>query len=158
MRGMISPTPLRSGIPCTHYMTRAERVEKLRKQYIPGMRLQLHDMEDAQAPAIGTCGTVVGVDDVGQIMVEWDTGSSLSLIPGIDDFEVVSEKITALKASISDTIHDVLKKHNADCSRRNARIELMCFQNLKTHPTLVESLVTKGDIEKFVMQTIVDLL
>ncbi len=31
-------------------------------------------------------GTVAYVDDIGQIGVKWDTGSSLSLIPGVDSF------------------------------------------------------------------------
>ena len=43
-------------------------------------------MEDPQAPPPGTKGTVSYVDDMGQIGVKWDTGSSLSLIPGVDSF------------------------------------------------------------------------
>ena len=36
-------------------------------------------------------GTVVYVDDMGQLGVEWDNGSALSLIPGEDSFSKVSE-------------------------------------------------------------------
>jgi hypothetical protein len=43
-------------------------------------------MDDPQAPPIGTEGTVRGVDDMGHIMVSWDTGSGLNLIYGIDRF------------------------------------------------------------------------
>ena len=43
-------------------------------------------MDDSQAPPPGTKGTVAYVDDIGQIGVKWDTGSSLSLIPGVDSF------------------------------------------------------------------------
>ena len=43
-------------------------------------------MDDPQAPPPGTKGTVRYVDGLGQIGVEWDTGSSLSLIPGKDHF------------------------------------------------------------------------
>lgn len=39
-------------------------------------------MNDPQAPPPGTKGTVVYVDDIGQIGMKWDTGSGLSLIPG----------------------------------------------------------------------------
>ena len=46
-------------------------------------------MEDMQAPPIGTEGTVMGVDDIGSIMVAWDTGLSLSLIPDEDEFEII---------------------------------------------------------------------
>lgn len=37
----------------------------------------------------GDQGTVIGVDDMGQIMVNWDRNSSLSLIPGEDEFRRV---------------------------------------------------------------------
>ena len=48
-------------------------------------------MDDLFAPPAGTRGTVKGVDDAGQIMVRWDTGSGLSLIPGVDRFKIVNE-------------------------------------------------------------------
>ena len=41
-------------------------------------------MDDIQAPVIGTKGTVTGVDDIGLVMVSWDTGSSLSVVFGED--------------------------------------------------------------------------
>lgn len=47
-------------------------------------------MDDFNAPPDGTLGTVEGVDDAGQIMVRWDTGSGLSLLPGIDEFEKIN--------------------------------------------------------------------
>ena len=63
-----------------------EQVERLRRQYPAGTRITLHSMDDPQAPPPGTKGTVVYVDDMGQIGIKWDTGSSLSLIPGVDSF------------------------------------------------------------------------
>ncbi len=59
-------------------------VDKLRKQYPPGTRVELIRMEDIQAPPTGTQGTVTGVDDIGSIMVSWDNGSSLSVVYGED--------------------------------------------------------------------------
>lgn len=41
-------------------------------------------MDDIQAPPIGTKGTVIGVDDIGSIMVRWDNGSGLNLAYGED--------------------------------------------------------------------------
>ena len=61
-----------------------EIVERLRKQYPAGTRVELVRMNDEQAPPIGTCGTVVGVDDIGSIMVSWDNGGSLSVVYGED--------------------------------------------------------------------------
>ena len=63
-----------------------EQVERLRQRYPAGTRIVLHSMDDAQAPPPGTMGTVVYVDDMGQLGVEWDNGSALSLIPGEDSF------------------------------------------------------------------------
>jgi hypothetical protein len=63
---------------------RKEILEKLRKQYPPGTRVELIRMEDIQAPPTGTRGTVIGVDDIGSIMVSWDNGSSLSVVYGED--------------------------------------------------------------------------
>ena len=61
-----------------------EIVERLRKQYPAGTRVELIRMEDEQATPIGTRGTVVGVDDMGSIMVAWDSGGSLSVLYGED--------------------------------------------------------------------------
>ncbi len=63
-----------------------EQVEFLRRQCPAGTRITLHSMEDPQSPPPGTKGTVAYVDDMGQIGVKWDTGSSLSLIPGVNSF------------------------------------------------------------------------
>ena len=61
-----------------------ELVEHLRKQYSIGSRVELLRMNDEQAPPIGTYGTVIGVDDMGSIMVAWDSGGSLSVLYGED--------------------------------------------------------------------------
>lgn len=61
-----------------------EIVERLRRQYPVGTRVKLVRMEDEQAPPIGTFGTVLGVDDLGSIMVSWDNGGSLSVVYGED--------------------------------------------------------------------------
>ena len=71
-----------------------EQVEFLRRQYPVGTRITLHSMDDPQAPPPGAKGTVFHVDGMGQICVKWDSGSTLSLIPGEDSFskEPAAEK------------------------------------------------------------------
>lgn len=61
-----------------------EIVQTLRKQYPEGTRVKLVKMDDPQAPPMGTQGTVIGVDDIGSIMVRWNNGSSLNVIYGED--------------------------------------------------------------------------
>ena len=59
-----------------------EVVEHIRSQYPAGTRVELVQMDDAQAPPVGTLGTVWGVDDTGSIMVHWDNGSGLNVVYG----------------------------------------------------------------------------
>lgn len=62
------------------------KVDFLRKMYPKGTRVELHYMDDLQAPPSGTKGTVTWVDDIGQIHVNWDNGSSLALNVKLDSF------------------------------------------------------------------------
>ena len=69
-----------------------EQIAALRQKYPKGTIVQLISMEDAQAPPPGTLGEVQGVDDAGQILVHWRTGSSLNLLPGVDSFRILREE------------------------------------------------------------------
>lgn len=61
-----------------------EIVERIRRDYPVGTRVELVRMDDPQAPPVGTKGTVLGVDDIGSIMVSWDNGCGLSVAFGED--------------------------------------------------------------------------
>lgn len=69
-----------------------EKVEGIRKRYPIGSRVELVFMDDIQAPPVGTKGTVIGVDDIGSIMVSWDNGSSLSVAYGEDFCRRISDE------------------------------------------------------------------
>ena len=68
-----------------------ETVEHIRREYPAGCRVELLRMDDPQAPPIGTCGTVIGVDDTGSVMVRWDNGSGLHVVYGEDECRKVVE-------------------------------------------------------------------
>lgn len=68
-----------------------ERLQALRERFKPGTRVELLKMDDVQASPIGTKGTVIGVDDIGSIMVHWDNGSGLSVAYGEDECKVVAD-------------------------------------------------------------------
>ena len=51
-----------------------EIVERVRRQYPAGTRVELLHMDDVQAPPIGTRGTVEGVDDTASLLVAWGSG------------------------------------------------------------------------------------
>jgi hypothetical protein len=61
-----------------------ETVEKVKRQFPVGCRVELVRMDDVQAPPVGTKGTVTGIDGTGSLLVNWDNGSSLNVIYGID--------------------------------------------------------------------------
>ena len=61
-------------------------IDMLRDNFPRGCRVELTSMDDPQAPPIGTCGTVIGVDAFGTIHVDWDNGSRLGVIYCVDGF------------------------------------------------------------------------
>lgn len=66
------------------------RVIQLKKKYPVGSRVRLIKMDDTQAPPMGTTGTVIGVDDIGSLLVHWDNGSSLNVIDRVDEVELIN--------------------------------------------------------------------
>ena len=57
-----------------------ETVERIKKQYPIGTKVCLVRMNDAFAPPVGTIGEVMGVDDIGSLLVKWSNGSSLNVV------------------------------------------------------------------------------
>ena len=71
---------------------RPEALERLRKEYPVGTRVELVEMDDVQAPPIGTKGTVTGIDDTGSLLMRWDTGSGLNVVYGVDIVRKVADE------------------------------------------------------------------
>lgn len=70
-----------------------EEVERVRKEYPTGCRIELISMKDDPQPIPkGTKGTVKGVDDMLGVHTHWDNGSSLAAIYGVDEFKKVGEE------------------------------------------------------------------
>ncbi|KAA6434927.1 DUF4314 domain-containing protein [Agrococcus sediminis] len=40
----------------------------------------------------GDTGTVLNVDDLGGVQTRWDNGSTLGLVPGVDEWELLCER------------------------------------------------------------------
>ena len=135
-------------------MTRAERVENLRKKYPAGTRVVLKEMDDKQAPPVGTKGTVNGVDDMGSILVSWDTGSSLNLIDGIDEFTVTSREKETVEAEIVTCVQTLLRRYGVCGKGRDKRIIAACQRDIDKHPELIRELHDLNVVKYYVMQTI----
>lgn len=64
------------------------KIELIKKLYPAGTIVELIEMDDLQAPPSGTVGEVKFVDDMGNIHVSWENGSSLALVPEADEFKI----------------------------------------------------------------------
>ncbi len=69
---------------------RITRKEELSGKFPQGSRIRLLEkIRDPQPIEKGAEGTVRGIDDMGNILMRWDDGRSLSLLPDVDVFEVL---------------------------------------------------------------------
>ena len=73
-------------------MPTAAEVEALCDKYPAGTRIRLTRMLDDDPVPEGTCGSVMFVDDAGNIHMKWDNGRGLALIEGVDWFEIIKEE------------------------------------------------------------------
>lgn len=62
------------------------KIESLRKHYPNGTKICLDVMDGETQMPSGLRGEVFSVDDMGQIHVQWENGSTLALLPGVDRF------------------------------------------------------------------------
>lgn len=63
----------------------AKHAEELRKDFPAGTRVRLVQMDDPYTKIpVGTLGTVSVVDDMATIHVNWDSGSTLGVVFGVD--------------------------------------------------------------------------
>lgn len=69
-----------------------ETLKDLRRKYPKGSKVRLTQMDDPYTTIPkGTIGTVSKVDDAGTIHVNWETGSSLGVVYGVDKCELIEE-------------------------------------------------------------------
>ena len=69
-----------------------KKVEWLKERYPEGTRICPDRMNDDPFPVeSGTLGRVDHVDDIGTVHCVFDNGRTLGVIPGVDDFHIVSE-------------------------------------------------------------------
>lgn len=66
-------------------MLNREQIQDLRLQFPIGTRIELIQIDDPAAPPVGMKGTVTRIDDIGDILVDWDNGFSLNNIVLEDD-------------------------------------------------------------------------
>lgn len=69
------------------------RIEFYKEHYPRGTRVQLDSMGDDPCPVeSGTKGTVVAVDDIGTVHVNFDNDRLLGICPEVDSFHKITEQ------------------------------------------------------------------
>ena len=94
-------------------MLRREQIERLKERYPAGTVVRLGQMEGEHQMPSGMEGKVIDVDDIGQIHVEWENGSTLALNVEEDDFTVVPQKETLSEKKCREflgKINEILKE------------------------------------------------
>ena len=82
--------------PISIRVSRAEQKKLLEEKYV-GKRIRLIRMAESDSPygkapyirEPGEEGFCYGVDDGPHLLMRWDCGSSLRLLPDVDEFEVI---------------------------------------------------------------------
>lgn len=131
-------------------MIRPKQLKHLRETYPTGTRVELVQMDDAQAPPIGTKGTVTGVDDTGSLLVDWDNGSGLNVIWGVDVVrkvpsmtDTIREQILAIRDTGLTNMFDVPMVQRLANDR--GYYELVCY--LEEHRREYAHFIMTGEAE-----------
>ena len=95
-------------------------VEKIKSEYPVGTKIELINMEGENRMFSGMKGEVTGVDDIGQIHMKWENGSSLALNMEVDKFKKVdaTEKISALLVQPSKYPKMILIEDNLEAMQK----------------------------------------
>ena len=75
----------------------AMNAERVSEEYMKGTRVVLNEMAGEDKMPSGLRGTVTSVDDMGQIHVAWDNGSSLALSEGDSFSKADTMKVLLVK-------------------------------------------------------------
>ena len=70
-----------------------EEVQRIRERYPKGTRVELLHMSDPynRSLHVGSLGTVDFVDDIGTVFVNWDCGSGLGIVIGVDEVRIIGK-------------------------------------------------------------------
>ena len=71
-------------------MLKREEIARIKEMYPKGTPIRLYSMEGEQSVPPGSRGVVDHVDDIGQIHMKWENGSSLALNVEEDRFDIIT--------------------------------------------------------------------
>ena len=69
-----------------------ETVERLRREYPKGTRVELISMNDPYTKLKpGDTGVIEHIDDVGTVFCRWSNGSGLGVLIGVDEIRIIGK-------------------------------------------------------------------
>ena len=69
-----------------------KEIEYIKQKYPIGTKVKLIKMYDMQEVPVGTKGIIEFIDDIGTLHNKWKNGSTLGLVVGVDEFEIIEEQ------------------------------------------------------------------
>ena len=69
-----------------------EEIKQIKEKYTIGTKVKLIKMYDMQEVPVGTKGIIEFIDDIGTLHIKWENGSTLGLVVGVDEFEIIEEQ------------------------------------------------------------------
>lgn len=79
-----------------------QKIKMLKERYPAGTRVELDRMGDDPNPIpSGSKGTVLFVDDIGTVMVNFDNGRCLGICPDVDSFHKIAEQKETFEPTMS---------------------------------------------------------
>ena len=121
-------------------------VEQIKEKYPEGTSIYLIKMgNDPQPVPPYTLGTVKHVDDMGTIHMSWKTGSSLGLIVGEDEFEIIHPTKVTLKWSHGPEVSRVFARES-EAIVFAAEAAMTCEEKKWTKPTVTYEKAKVGDL------------
>ena len=120
-----------------------KELERIRREYPVGTIIELIEMSDKFAPPAGTLGEIEGVDDLGDILVRWQSGSNLKVILSEDRIRKVNGAITVCygqreywrsrKEAVDYFLEGISASDGSECERYSKiYVELICGKNVCT--------------------------
>ena len=120
-----------------------KELERIRREYPLGVIIELIEMSDKFAPPAGKLGEVEGVDDLGDILVRWQSGSNLKVILSEDRIRKVNGAITicyghreywrSRKEDADYFLEGISASDGSECERYSKiYVELICGKNVCT--------------------------
>lgn len=122
------------------------QIQATKKNYPKGTRVELDNMSGEPQMPQGLKGTVKFVDDIGQIHVAWNNGSSLALVPGEDSFHKIEPELNRKVLFYKYSLETAKSDGQTDLWRESHRENRACKAYIDSHETGLSATAYKDNI------------